>query len=191
MHAETGYPGADPSGPRYNSIKSLNLGQCQAQIMAHEFDGQRYVNASAHQKEWGAGLIADLSECLQTCGVSPEEPAFFSWLGVSMYLNEPAVDSTLKVLGAFPFGSEAVLTFLHPDDLKRATGKRMVRRVSDLGEHFISGFDEDSLGNKLRHHGFSTVDFLSHQEAKARYFLNGRCSLPAPKRPGLAAAIRL
>ena len=28
--------------------------------MTHEFDGGLYAQASAHQKEWGASLIADL-----------------------------------------------------------------------------------------------------------------------------------
>ncbi len=29
--------------------------------MTHEFDGKKYAKASAHQKEWGASIIADLS----------------------------------------------------------------------------------------------------------------------------------
>ena len=29
--------------------------------MAHEFDGKKYTVASAHQKEWGARLIQELS----------------------------------------------------------------------------------------------------------------------------------
>ena len=29
--------------------------------MAHEFDGKKYEQASAHQKEWGAKLISELS----------------------------------------------------------------------------------------------------------------------------------
>ena len=29
--------------------------------MAHEFDGKKYERASAHQKEWGAKLISELS----------------------------------------------------------------------------------------------------------------------------------
>ena len=29
--------------------------------MTHEFDGRRYADASTHQKEWGAGLIAELA----------------------------------------------------------------------------------------------------------------------------------
>ncbi len=28
--------------------------------MPHEFDGKKYENASTHQKEWGAKLIAEL-----------------------------------------------------------------------------------------------------------------------------------
>jgi trans-aconitate 2-methyltransferase len=29
--------------------------------MTHEFDGKKYEKASAHQKEWGAKLISELS----------------------------------------------------------------------------------------------------------------------------------
>jgi hypothetical protein len=29
--------------------------------MAHEFDGKKYEKASAHQREWGARLISELS----------------------------------------------------------------------------------------------------------------------------------
>lgn len=29
--------------------------------MAHEFDGKKYAEASAHQKEWGMKLIQELS----------------------------------------------------------------------------------------------------------------------------------
>lgn len=29
--------------------------------MTHEFDGKKYANASAHQKEWGASIIANMS----------------------------------------------------------------------------------------------------------------------------------
>jgi trans-aconitate methyltransferase len=29
--------------------------------MPHEFDGKRYAHASAHQKEWGTTLIAELN----------------------------------------------------------------------------------------------------------------------------------
>ncbi len=40
--------------------------------MTHEFDGKKYEKASAHQKEWGATLIADLglngSECVLDLG---------------------------------------------------------------------------------------------------------------------------
>ena len=30
------------------------------EIMAHEFDGEKYAKASAHQKEWGASIIAQM-----------------------------------------------------------------------------------------------------------------------------------
>ena len=37
--------------------------------------------------------------------VSVDEPTFFSWLGVTMYLKEDAIDAVLSSIAAFPAGT--------------------------------------------------------------------------------------
>ena len=55
--------------------------------------------------------------CAHRCGVEIDEPAFFSWLGVTMFLNEDAIDAVPRCVASFPAGSEIVLTLR----LRRAT----------------------------------------------------------------------
>ena len=54
-----------------------------------------------------------LESGLRRGGVSFDQPTFFSWLGVSMYLTEAAIDHTLRTIALFPRGSEVALTSAH------------------------------------------------------------------------------
>ena len=56
----------------------------------------------------------ELGEVLARCAIGPGEPAFFSWLGVTMYLEEAAIDTTLRAIAAFAPGSRVTLTFMQP-----------------------------------------------------------------------------
>ncbi len=52
-----------------------------------------------------------LEEGLRRHGVQFDVPTMFSWLGVTMYLTEEAVDAVLRTVARFPAGSEIVFTF--------------------------------------------------------------------------------
>ena len=52
-----------------------------------------------------------LEDGLRRHGVQLEVPTLFSWLGVTMYLTEPAIDAVLRTVVRFPAGSEIVFTF--------------------------------------------------------------------------------
>jgi len=123
--------------------------------------------------------------------VSLDEPTFFSWLGVTMYLKEEAIDAVLRAVAAFPAGSEIALTFAQP--AAGAAGDSpspLAQRVSGLGEPFISYFEPDAFEAKLHDAGFSKVEFLSPADAEARYFRQRSEDLPAPRRTGIACAAR-
>jgi methyltransferase (TIGR00027 family) len=124
----------------------------------------------------------------------PNQPAFFSWLGVMMYLSEGAIDRTLQSMGAFAAGSEVVLSYLEPRDERPAPGApasaELASRVAAAGEPFVSYLDAESVQAKLRQAGFATVRFLTPDEAKALYFSPGSPDLPPPSRTGLACATR-
>jgi methyltransferase (TIGR00027 family) len=72
-----------------------------------------------------------LGHGLQKCPISLVEPTFFSWLGVTMYLKDDAIDAVLRSVAAFPAGSEIILTFaLPPDDYRSPFDQR----ATSLGE---------------------------------------------------------
>jgi methyltransferase (TIGR00027 family) len=115
-----------------------------------------------------------------------DEPTFFSWLGVTMYLEEGAIDAVLRSVAAFPAGSEMVLTFARPGDSPSPSDQR----AAELGEPWVSYFEPDALEAKLRDAGFSIVEFLSPAEAEARYFRRRPPDLPVPKRTNIVCAVR-
>jgi methyltransferase (TIGR00027 family) len=133
-----------------------------------------------------------LHDALRRHHVDTTQPSFFSWLGVTMYLTEPALDSTLAAMADFPSGSEVVLTFSQPPEnrsqFESALSAALSKHVADVGEPFVSYFEPAAMEAKLRGVGFSVVEFLAVDDAKARYFQS--TSLPPPRRTGIVAAIR-
>lgn len=118
--------------------------------------------------------------CLLKHGVSLEKPTLFSWLGVSMYLEENEIDETLKMMAAYPAGSETVLTYLHPKDLKLFVDTGLSAAAAEGGEPFKSTFTSQNLAQKLKSFGYSTVFLISSQQVRDWYYLNGRYFLPVP-----------
>lgn len=117
--------------------------------------------------------------------VSLAEPTFFSWLGVTMYLQEAAIDSALKSMAAYPSGSEVVLTFKQPltSTAGRAAeaARKLADKVASVGEPFVSFFEPKAMEAKLLSAGFSQVAFLDLETANARYFASRPPDLPAPR----------
>lgn len=125
--------------------------------------------------------------------ISADLPTFFSWLGVTMYLKEDAVDGVLEAVARFPVGSELVLTFLQRSDQEVAVSKDdylpLAQRVASVGEPFVSYFEPEEMETKLFNAGFSKVEFLSRSEAESRYFQKRPKDLPVPKRIGIVSAV--
>ena len=125
--------------------------------------------------------------------ISVTTPTFFAWLGVTMYLNEAAIDSTLRCMAAFSTGSEVVLTFKQPltneSDTSRESALKLAQRVASVGEPYVSFFTPEAIKEKLLWAGFTTVEFLSPAEADARYFKQ-RKDIPTPQSTAIVYAIR-
>ena len=135
-----------------------------------------------------------LRDSLLRNGATVTKPTFFSWLGVTMYLTDAAIDATLRSMATFPEGSEVVLTFLQPpmrSPHASLTGpSRLAQRVAELDEPFVSYFDQAKLKAKLLAAGFSSVEFLTPAIANSRYFQQRQSDLPLPKRTDIASALR-
>lgn len=128
-----------------------------------------------------------LHEGLRRSNVSIDKPAFFSWLGVMMYLKEDAIDAVLHSVAMFPAGSEIVLTFVRPPGDSPSI---IAQSVTNLGEPWLSHFEPDEIEEKLYRAGFSKVEFLTPVEAETRYFRSRPRDLPVPEQTNILSAIR-
>ena len=115
-----------------------------------------------------------LADELARAGFRRDRPAFLSWLGVTMYLTEPAVMGTLGHIASLPAGSEVEFDFTLPESsLSEAERRRRAvaaEHVARQGEPWITFFEPDALGRKLRAAGFSQAVHLGPQDAYQAYF---------------------
>jgi methyltransferase (TIGR00027 family) len=118
-------------------------------------------------------------------GISPAARTFFSWLGVTMYLQKSAIDAVLRSVAQFPAGSEIVLTFASASN----TPRPIAERAAHVGEPWLSFFEPAEMRDELLAAGFTTVELLTPAVAQERYFRQGS-SLPTPQRTTIVAAQR-
>ncbi len=115
-----------------------------------------------------------LADGLNRAGFRPDQPAFFSWLGVVIYLTKPAVMQTLEYVASLPPGKEIVFDYSLPptlmSDTQRFGHERMAKRVAVIGEPWITYFEPSDLADRLRQAGFKQVEDLGPEAADQRYF---------------------
>jgi O-methyltransferase involved in polyketide biosynthesis len=99
-----------------------------------------------------------LGEALARAGFDAGKPALVSWLGVTMYLDESAVEATVAVLGGFAPGSEVVVDYMLPAGLRDAAGQMYAELVgqaaAEWGEPWRSVFAPGAMAALLARHGF-------------------------------------
>lgn len=112
-------------------------------------------------------------------------PAFFSCLGVLIYLSKDAVDAVFELVAGFPAGSEIAFTYSTPT----SAFTDLASKVSALGEPWQSHFDPATWMPDLRARGYSEISVLGIDEAERLYFSKRADGLHAPRRGGIAAAV--
>ena len=102
-----------------------------------------------------------LAERLRQAGFDFAAPAFVSWLGTTMYLEEGAIAQTLAVTGGFAPGSEIVMDYMLPAGQRDAAGDSYAEQVgqasAERGEPWLSLFAPQEAAALLRRHGFGAV----------------------------------
>jgi methyltransferase (TIGR00027 family) len=115
-----------------------------------------------------------LAERLTQSGFQADEPAFFSWLGVTPYLTREACMVTLALIAKMPAGSGLVFDFAVDRELlnpgQRIAFDALSKRVARYGEPFQLFFDPAKLQQELKSLGFKRTEFLQGKELNARYF---------------------
>ncbi len=122
-----------------------------------------------------------LREALAGAGFRFDRPAFFSMLGVAIYISDAAVMSTLRTIAACARGSEIAMSFAVTDEwlqpAARARRQRSMKALAAAGEPWITFYDPDVLSARLLEEGFSSARPLRPDDANRRYFADRRDGL--------------
>lgn len=118
-----------------------------------------------------------LGQALSESGFDGSQPALFTWLGVTMYLEKIAAMNTLGFVGSLAPGSEVVFDYavtpvlLNP---RERQGLELVsQRAAQVGEPWKCFLDPSTLAGELARMGFTHLEDLDAGELNRRY-LSGR-----------------
>jgi methyltransferase (TIGR00027 family) len=119
-------------------------------------------------------LQDDLGERLSAAGLRPDAPVFFSWLGVTMYLEPEAVMSTLWYVCRNVPGTEIVFDYAartpESSAASRSGTELLMQRAAASGEPWRSFFDPPALSGKLKALGFSACADLGATQINEQFF---------------------
>jgi methyltransferase (TIGR00027 family) len=133
-----------------------------------------------------------LTDALREAGFRADQPTFFSWLGVTVYLDSEAVFDTLRQVASLPPGSGIVFDYrlsaslLNP--MEAMVLGMMEQRVAELGEPWKSAFEPTQLAEKLHAIGLHTLEDLGAEELNLRYLAKRKDGLRKGSGFGLMCA---
>lgn len=118
-----------------------------------------------------------LADQLREAGFKTDEPSFFSWLGVTMYLSQDTMMTMLKYIpSSTPPGSGIVFDYIIPPSsqniLRRLVFNLLSRKLAGAGEPWQSFYDPNSLIMDLKAIGFTQAEDIGPEQINVRYFHN-------------------
>jgi methyltransferase (TIGR00027 family) len=115
-----------------------------------------------------------LRDGLDRAGFDWSEPAFFSWLGVTIYLTAEAIDATLRSVSGCGPGSEIVLSYdasdAFLDDAARELVQLEARLVAAAGEPYATRMSPAQAEALTEGAGLEVAEHLTPQALYERYF---------------------
>jgi methyltransferase (TIGR00027 family) len=118
----------------------------------------------------------DLESAMTAAGYDLSARTFFLWEGVTNYLTEAAVDSTMRWCSRAAPGSLLLFTYVHRDVLTRpgrfVGTKRLFASLERLGERLTWGIEPERLPGFLAERHLSLEGDIGAAEYRERYFEN-------------------
>jgi methyltransferase (TIGR00027 family) len=119
--------------------------------------------------------LGTLDQSMAETGYRPEQPTVFLWEGVTNYLAEPAVDTTLRWCARTAVtGSVVLFTYVHSDVLDHPDAfvgaRRLHATLDKVGEHLTFGMDPNDMKSYLAERGLELEWDYGAAEYRARYF---------------------
>lgn len=114
-----------------------------------------------------------LAQSLAQAGFRQDQATFFSWLGVTMYLEEESIMDCLRFIASCASGSAVVFDYLVIPSLQNPMERMVLElvsaKVAERGEPWKTHFDPEPLADALRQLGFGQANNLSPQQLNDRY----------------------
>ncbi|CAA0090685.1 Putative S-adenosyl-L-methionine-dependent methyltransferase [BD1-7 clade bacterium] len=133
---------------------------------------------------------SNLRQSLVSGGFNLDKKAFFSWLGVTLYLpRDVNIEmfrqfSNLAPAGgylAFSYIDDCLLTGAEAGSAKWKAYQRVRAEVERAGEPWVCGFNPDTLPDLLEECGLTLLEDLDGYDLLERFGDGGdQCMLPAP-----------
>jgi len=117
-----------------------------------------------------------LGQALNQAGFRADRPAFFSWLGVTVYLTRPSIETTLRYVASLTRGTEILFDYgVSPKVFSwrmRFFLFLLRRRVASIGEPWKTFFLPAELAADLRRLGYTSIEDFGAKELNPRYCTN-------------------
>jgi methyltransferase (TIGR00027 family) len=118
--------------------------------------------------------VQTLGDVLEAAGFSWAEPAFFSWLGVAVYLSIDAIEATLRTIARCASGSEIVFSYAradeHLDPLAREFRETAAPLVAAVGEPWRTRLSRTEAEALVRRCGLDVAEHPDRDDLVARYW---------------------
>jgi len=115
-----------------------------------------------------------VAEALEKNGFDKNQPAFFSWLGVSYYLLRESVLDMFEYVATVAPSSQLVFDFVMADsalgEAEREAIKKITAFIEKYGEPWLCRFEPQELQDTLHRIGFSKTFYFDWELATERYF---------------------
>ena len=117
----------------------------------------------------------DIGASLRTAGFAPQQPSFFSLLGVSYYLSSETLLRIFSSIAALSSrGSKLVFDYFDLDAFDLATASSRMQRMQAAaefsGERMLTGLDPETLSTELGTVGLRLREQMNPMQIQARYF---------------------
>jgi methyltransferase (TIGR00027 family) len=126
----------------------------------------RFAAVNFDRESWEDALRAE--------GFAASEPAFFAWLGVTPYLTEDIVFSTLRLIHSLCQSNGVVFDYALPrvtlNADEQAAHDVIAARVAAAGEPFRGYFEPKRLKQQLWGMGYTQIEDLTGADIDSRFF---------------------
>ena len=118
----------------------------------------------------------ELESVMPAAGYHESARTFILWEGVTNYLTEAAVDTTLRWCAHASPGSLLLFTYVHRDVLTKPGAfigtERLFASLAKVGEKLTFGIEPDKLREFLAKRGLFLESDVGAEEYRERYFKN-------------------